>query len=250
MEVLNIEVYLLLGLASFCAGFLNALAGGGTFFTLPALLFAGLPPVTANATNAAVLLPGYLGAVLGLKKSLDKVDKSRLLLLLLFVISGSLIGSFLLINTPNIVFRRLAPWLILLATLLFVVGPVLSKFTNDFLENVSLERIGLLVVSGYGGYFNGGLGIALMAVFSVSGNKDMEEMLALKSLFSSVMTFVSVIAFTVAGLVFWPLALGLMVLTTFGGYLGAYAALSLSSKFVNKFVIFVGLTVSALLFIY
>ena len=75
MEMLNTETFLLVGVASFSAGFLNALAGGGTFFTLPTLLYVGLPPVTANATNASILLPGYLGAVMGLRKSLIKIDK-------------------------------------------------------------------------------------------------------------------------------------------------------------------------------
>lgn len=250
MEILNIEIYFLLGLASLCAGFLNALAGGGTFFTLPALLYAGLPPVIANATNASILLPGYLGAVIGLRNSLTKVDKFRLFLLVLLVILGSLIGAFLLIVTPNTVFRELAPWLILLATLLFFLGPVLTKYTDNFIKNNSIEKIGLLTVSTYGGYFNGGLGIALMAIFSVSGNKNFDEMLALKSLFSFILTLVSVIIFSFAGLIFWPLALGMMILAMLGGYAGGYAALSLSSQFVNKFVIVVGLIISALLFIY
>lgn len=250
MEMLNIETFLLLGVASFSAGFLNALAGGGTFFTLPTLLYVGLPPVTANATNASILLPGYLGAVMGLRKSLIKIDKYRLLLLLLFVITGALGGAFLLIQTTDIFFRDLVPWLILVATVLFLIGPIIAKYTKDLLENTLIERLGILLVSSYGGYFNGGLGIALLAVFSVSGNKNIEEMLALKALFSFVLTLVSVIVFSMAGLVFWPLALGMMILAALGGYIGGFTALRLPSKVINTFIIFVGLTMSTILFIY
>ena len=249
LEVLTIPTYIILGIASFFAGLLNALAGGGTFFTLPALFYVGLPPVSANATNASVLLPGYLGTVFGLRNSLDSINKRQLAILMSIVVVGAIIGSYALINTSDKLFRELAPFLILLATFLFISGPRITKFNESASNNSFLERVGVFAVSGYGGYFNGGLGIALMAIFSMSGNQNLKQMLALKSLFSLLLTSISVIAFSLAELIHWPLALGMMFFSVLGGYSGSYIARKVSSQKLNILIVFVGLSVSVLLFI-
>ena len=99
MESLWISNYLLIGIAAFFAGMLNALAGGGTFLTLPSLIFIGVPPVAANATSASALLPGYLGAAFGYKDIFKEINKMYLTKLLVLVIIASIFGAFLLVKT-------------------------------------------------------------------------------------------------------------------------------------------------------
>ena len=158
MEILNL---LLVCLAAFLAGCLNSLAGGGSFITLPALLFVGIPPVLANTTSAAVLLPGYLGSVLGFKNTFSTIDYKKILPLLLISIICSVGGAISLINTSNEFFLKFIPFLILIATLMFIINPSLNQ-TQSSTPSGFLSNIGLALVSTYGGYFNGGLGIACL----------------------------------------------------------------------------------------
>ena len=117
---------LLLASAGFAAGALNAIAGGGSFLTLPALLVAGLPPIVANATSALAVSPGYLGSTLGFRAELAQLPRRRLLRETLLSAAGGVLGALLLLLTPSEVFRGLIPWLLLFATALFLLGPWLE----------------------------------------------------------------------------------------------------------------------------
>ena len=249
MESLWISNYLLIGFAAFFAGMLNALAGGGTFLTLPSLIFIGVPPVAANATSASALLPGYLGAAFGYKDIFKEVDKIYLTKLLVLVTIASIIGAFLLVKTPNSVFLNLAPWLILIATVLFILSPYLTnKATKSLGSNKFIPSASVFLVGGYGGYFNGGLGIALLAVLSLNPSTNLPQTIALKSLMSFILTLVSVIFFAVSGLVKWPLALSMMILSTFGGYLGAKLTQRLSKELTRKAIILIGVLMTLFMF--
>jgi len=249
MEFLLINNFLLVGMAAFFAGMLNALAGGGTFLTLPSLIFIGVPPVVANATSAAALLPGYLGAALGYRAILKEINKIYLLKLLVLVMSASILGALLLVKTPNSVFLNLTPWLILVATALFILSPYITNQSDSgSYKKKSLQPLGVFLVGGYGGYFNGGLGIALLSVLSLNTSINLNQMIALKSVMSSVLTLVSVMFFAISGIIQWPLALSMMLFSMLGGYLGAKLTQKLSKELTRKIIISIGILMTIFMF--
>lgn len=152
----------LLAVAAFLAGGINTIAGGGSFLTFPALIFVGVPPISANATSAAVVLPGYLGGALGFKKELAEIETKRLIQFVCLALIGGLAGSLLLLVTSSETFKAMVPWLLLVATFIFAIGERVRRWAESR-ENFPKipELTSLLAVSIYGGYFNGGLGIML-----------------------------------------------------------------------------------------
>jgi uncharacterized membrane protein YfcA len=240
-------LWLLTGAAALAAGVLNAIAGGGSFLTFPALVFAGVPPLAANATSAMAVSPGYLGSTLGFRHELNALPKAWLQREVVVAAVGGLVGAGLLLITPARVFSGLVPWLLLLATVLFAVGPWLAKRRTG--QDQTRWRLpGLLGVAVYGGYFNGGLGILLMALYTLTGEARLNTVNALKNLNSLVLSLLSVLAFAVAGAIVWPQALWMMALATLGGWLGAKLAKRLPVQWVRWLVIATGLVMSAVFF--
>ncbi|MFC6672213.1 sulfite exporter TauE/SafE family protein [Marinobacterium aestuariivivens] len=232
--------YVLLMLAGYCAGVLNTIAGGGSFLTFPALVYAGVPPIAANATSAVAVLPGYLSGALGFRREIGEFTASELVRLCLLSLAGGIAGALLLLVTPAEVFDFVVPFLLLAATLLFAFGNRLMSLLRRSGEPLPMAP-GLLAVSVYGGYFNGGLGIMLLAQFAAAGMQRLHLMNGLKNLLSFVLSSISVAAFAVAGIVEWPQALLMMVAATIGGYSGAGIARALSPRIVRAIVIIVGL---------
>lgn len=244
-----LETVVLLSAAAL-AGALNAVAGGGTFLTFPALIYAGVPPIPANATSTLAVFPGYLTGALGFRRELAAVARGRLLRLLGLSLLGGLAGSLLLLVTPAEVFRAVVPWLLLLATLVFAVGDgAASRFRDRTGRPPVPLGPGLFVVSVYGGYFNGGLGIMLMALFAAAGMRDLNAMNGLKSGISFVLSAISVATFAAAGLIAWPQAVLMMAGSTAGGYLGARIARVMPRLAVRLLIVAVGLGMSALFFL-
>ena len=242
------SVWLVTGLAAFGAGVLNAIAGGGSFLTFPALVFAGVPPLAANATSAAAVSPGYLGSTLGFKDELRAIPGAVLQREVLVAAVGGLIGAGLLLVTPAKVFSGLVPWLLLLATALFALGPRIAARSAGQTSAAAWRLPGLLAVSIYGGYFNGGLGILLMALYTLTGESRLNTVNALKNLNSFVLSWLSVAAFAWAGAIVWDQALWMMLLATAGGWSGARLAKRLPTQWVRKLVICTGLLMSAVFF--
>lgn len=242
------SVWLVTGLAAFGAGVLNAIAGGGSFLTFPALVFAGVPPLAANATSAAAVSPGYLGSTLGFKDELRAIPGAALQREVLVAAVGGLIGAGLLMVTPASVFSGLVPWLLLLATALFALGPRIAARSAGQGSAATWRLPGLLAVSIYGGYFNGGLGILLMALYTLTGESRLNTVNALKNLNSFVLSWLSVAAFAWAGAIVWDQALWMMLLATAGGWSGARLAKRLPTQGVRKLVIGTGLLMSAVFF--
>ena len=240
MEILNL---LLVCLAAFLAGGFNSLAGGGSFITLPALLFVGIPPILANTTSAAVLLPGYLGSVLGFKNTFSRIDYKKILPLLLISIICSVGGAISLINTSNEFFLKFIPFLILIATLMFIINPSLNQ-TQSSTSSGFLRNIGLALVSTYGGYFNGGLGIALLSVLSLGKEFSLKQMSAIKSFLSFLITTVSVIIFFFNDFIVWSYVFYMVFFSIMGGFFGAKLTELLPSQWVRRFVILVGSVLS------
>lgn len=235
---------LLLALAGFAAGGMNALAGGGTFFSFPALLATGLPPVTANATNAVALWPASLAGAWAARGSLRPLGR-YLLPLLIAGLLGGLGGGLLLLAGGDSVFRVLIPWLLLAATALFAASPWLSRWLAA--RRQEAERpphtplsIGAHVgVSIYGGYFGAGMGILQLAAFSIEGH-PLARANALKNLISAVIYSIATVTFVVAGRVSWSELAILLVGATVGGYVGGALGERLPPRLLRAFVILVG----------
>ena len=240
MEILNL---FLVCTAAFLAGGLNALAGGGSFITLPALLFTGIPPVLANTTSAAVLLPGYLGSVVGFKNTFSRIDYKKILPLMFIALLFSVGGAISLINTSNEFFLKFIPFLILIATLMFIINPSLNQ-TQFSISSGFLRNIGLALVSTYGGYFNGGLGIALLSVLSLGKEFSLKQMSAIKSFLSFLITTVSVIIFFFNDFIVWSYVFYMVFFSITGGFFGAKLTESLPSQWVRRFIILVGSVLS------
>ena len=234
---------LLACLAAFMAGILNSLAGGGSFITLPALLFIGIPPVLANTTSAAVLLPGYLGSVFGFKKTYKTIQIRSLIPLLIITLIFSVGGAYLLINSSDEFFLKFIPLLIMAATLLFIINPSYEEEIEKS-NSTLLKKFGLSLISTYGGYFNGGLGIALLSVLSLDSEFSLKQISAIKSSLSLMITLVSVSIFFLNDFIVWSYVFFMMIFSILGGFLGARVTEALPTVYVRRFIILVGVLLS------
>lgn len=243
---------LLLASAAFAAGVLNAIAGGGSFLTLPALIFTGVPPIMANATSALAVSPGYFGSTLGFRPELREVPPRRLKREMAISAFGGVVGALLLLVTPAKVFSGIVPWLLLFATVLFAAGPSIARLANRAAHGDSglarWREPGLLAACIYGGYFNGGLGILLMALYSATGETRIHSANAMKNLNSLVLSCLSVAAFVVAGAIAWREGVLMMVAATAGGFFGARWSKRLPTQWVRVGVIVTGLVMTVLFF--
>lgn len=242
----------LLLLAAFGAGTLNAVAGGGSFLTLPALVFTGLPPVVANATGTVALLPGYVSGAWGFREDLQAPPGLTLTRMALLSLAGGAAGAVLLLVTDDRIFRTLIPWLLLAATALFVIGPALLRNTRargDSAPSTWRATLGVVLVSVYGGYFNGGLGILLLALFGMLGQSNLHAANGSKNVVSALLTAIAVLVYAGGGLVAWPQALVMMVAATAGGYAGARLARRLPPQVLRAAIVVIGLAMAAAFFI-
>lgn len=239
---------LLLLAAAFAAGGLNAIAGGGSFLTFPALVFTGMAPIAANATSAVAVSPGYLGSALGFRAELARLPRRLLVQEGLICALGGLLGSGLLLVTPAKLFAAVVPWLLLFATALFALAPRLLAGRPPHAAHPMARQLGLLAVAIYGGYFNGGLGILLMALYTLSGERDLHTANALKNLNSLVLSLLSMLAFAWAGAIQWPQALVMMLAATAGGLAGARVARQLPATVVRSVVIITGMVMAGVFF--
>lgn len=237
----------LLASAAFLAGILNAMAGGGSFLTFPALVFTGVPTIAANATSAVAVFPGYLSSALGFLKEMREIPFVQLLVFLGLALLGGVLGSLLLLVTPASVFSAVVPWLLGFATLAFALGARLSAWAQKHARTRSSSgNIATLLVCVYGGYFNGGLGIVLLALFYGLGMRDINRMNGLKNGMSFALSAASVVTFAAAGIVYWPQALLMMVTATIGGYCGARVARRLSVAVVRAVVVCTGVVMTVI----
>ena len=237
---------ILLAIAAFSAGVLNTVAGGGTFLTFPALVYTGVPVVAANATSAVAVFPGYLGGAAGFRNEIAAYDRRRLIKIIVATAVGGLIGSLLLLVSSNQAFSFVVPFLLMAATFAFAFGEKIQVWAQRRRVGKPEGWLSTVIVSIYGGYFNGGLGIVLLALFSAWGMRDLNVMNGLKNALSFILSAVSVITFAVAGLVAWPQAILMMVAATIGGYAGAPLARMLPRQVVRGIVIIVGVVMSAI----
>ncbi len=244
---------LLLCLAGTAAGLLNAVAGGGTFLSLPALIYVGVPPVAANATATLSALPGYLSSAWGFRGDMRAEGALGFGAIFGLTAFGSILGALLLIVTPGETFLWIVPWLLMLATALFAGGPVLLKTLQRRGGGVAgpvLSGTAILGVSVYGGYFNGGLGIMLLATFGLLGFVDLHGMNGLKNVLSALLSLVSAGAFVWAGLIVWEQAAVMSLSAMAGGYAGARLSRRIvRTDLLRGFITLVGASMTVAFFV-
>jgi len=248
-------IHLLLFGAAFVAGAVNSVAGGGTLLTFPALLSAGLPAVTANATSTVALAPGSLSAFWGYRRQVR--GEGRLLAAMALPSGfGGVLGALAADRVGDQAFAKLAPLLVLGATLLFMAQEPLRRWSRGTIQ--AAPRRGRWQLAGvaafqalvalYGGFFGAGIGILMLAALGLLGLRDIHRMNGLKNLAAVCINGLAAITFAAAGRVDWPLA-GLMVVGgVAGGYSGAGLAQRLGQSTVRRIVVAIGLAISAYLF--
>jgi uncharacterized protein len=251
---LTLEHAIFLFAASIVGGALNAVAGGGSFVAFPALLFTGVPPIPANATNALALWTGAAASGGAYRDRLD-VPMRVLMPLLVTSLIGGIAGAVLLLQTPAHTFLRVLPWLMLGATLLFVFGKRLAggRASSVGHDATAAAIVGAsifeLVVAVYGGYFGGGVGIVNLAMLAAVGMTDIHAMNALKSILGIAINGVAAVVFVVKGAISWPQAIVMIGGALVGGYFGAHYAQKLPQAWVRSFVILVGTGMTVYFFI-
>ena len=235
-------------------GAINAVAGGGSFVAFPALLFTGVAPVSANATNTLALWIGTTASGGAYRKRLN-ISRRVMVPLIVTSVVGGLAGAVLLIKTPAQTFLRVLPWLLLGATLLFAFGKHLTGRIAAGISHESSDRavagasIFELIVAVYGGYFGGGIGIMNLAMLAAMGMTDIHEMNALKVVLGGVINGVAAVAFVVTGSIVWPQALVMIVGAVGGGYLAAHYSQKLPQSWIRGFVICVGAAMTIYFFV-
>ena len=244
--------WILLAVAGFGAGVVNAIAGGGSLLSFPALLFVGVPPVAANATNTVAIWPGTVSSTWAYRKLIVE-EKRRAWVLALPSLAGGLAGSVLLLHTPEKAFKAVVPWLILFAAgLLSLQGPVARWVARKM--PMAGDRVpaplwvAQFFISLYGGYFGAGIGILMLASLGMLGFKDVHEMNALKVMIGFLINIVAALYFVMSGLVNWPDAGTMVIGTIAGGYAGAHFAQRLPQKHVRSVITAIGLIISAVMF--
>ena len=254
------------------AGALNALAGGGSFVSFPALLFLRIPPVDANATNTVALWPGLAASTVAYLKRLNAPLRVMAPLLVTSV-AGGWAGALLLIKTPQHTFLRLVPWLLLAGTSLFAFGNSIRTLVgkkavvgigdannagndddDDNLWDMSWPAIAAgsiaeLLVAVYGGYFGAGIGFMTLGMLAMMGMRDILAMGAIRTLLAVAINAAAVVTFIVAHAVLWPQCAVMIAGSLVGGWFGAHYAQKADPRKVRFAVIGVGVAMTAYFFV-
>jgi len=249
---------LALGATAGVAGAINSVAGGGSFLTFPALIFCGVTPLRANTTNTVALWCGSMASVGAYRNQLGG-QRRALVTLLITSLLGGLIGALLLLKTPDATFELLLPWLLLTATLIFILGKHLTRLLQRMVhldinrpQNIGPFLIGSalqLVIAVYGGFFGGGIGILMLALLTLLGYEEIHVMNGLKTVLATTINGIAVIAFVWAGTVDWPQAGVMIAGSVIGGYGGAVLAQRVSPEFIRYVVMAVGVGMTIYFFI-
>jgi uncharacterized membrane protein YfcA len=238
--------------SSFGAGVMNAIAGGGTILTYPTLLFLGESPITANATSTVALWPGAASSMYGYRREVAE-NRGWLRRLFLPSLIGGALGAVLLLKTPPRTFGRLAPFLILFATILFMLQGAIARWRGRMGAGrrsgaqFAVAWIFQFGVSVYGGYFGAGIGILMLAVLGFLGLQDIHAANGIKNFFGMCINGVAAGYFIVRGAVDWPAALVMVVGAILGGYAGARFARRIGRERARAAVILIGFGIAALL---
>jgi uncharacterized protein len=236
--------------AGLLGGAMNALAGGGTFTTMPALIALGLPSPIANATSNVALQPGAMSAAWSFRKDLEPLGGIRVRTLAVITFIGALVGSVLLVITPTETFDIIIPWLLLIAFLAIAFG----KTAADWLKSrVSIGAPTLMVTQGllglYGGYFGGGVGMMTTALYGLLAGVPPHRLMAPRTLMLATANLSAAIVFIAAGMVRWWICLPMLVGAVIGGWLGAHYGKKLSPRVIRLWTLAVTATTTVIFFV-
>jgi hypothetical protein len=231
--------------AAFLGGALNSLAGGGTLVTFPALLFAGLSPIDANASSVVALFPGTFAGAWAFRHSILAIREFSVRGFLVLGLVGGLIGACLLLYTPPTLFAGLVPYLLLFATLVFAIG---NFAPLQVIQRVAIGPKGalatLFVIAIYGGYFGGGIGFLMLAAFTLFGMRDINAMNGLKMALVGVMSIAAIVAFIIADVVRWPQTTPMLAGSILGSYIAARWSQRVDQRLIKAFVFVFGLALT------
>jgi hypothetical protein len=234
--------------AGLWAGGQNALAGGGSFVTLPALIFFGLTPLAANITSTVALFPGQLASGVAARKLVTGAGSLPFWALFAISLVGGAVGGLLLLKTPSHVFARLVPWLVLFATTVFVWGSFFRKPGKATVHLGPLRMsIAQFLIAIYGGYFGGGIGFLMMAALTMAGVPT-RNAAAIKNVLATVMNASAVLLFMTSPQLRWVAALTVGIGATVGGVLGSLALRSINEKALRVAIVCIGICLTVGLF--
>jgi len=245
--------YAWLVVASGIAGAMNALAGGGSFLSFPAMMGMGVPPIQANATNTVALWPGQLTSILALRKD---VRRDLLPAVLVTSLLGAICGAEALLHTKQLTFERQIPWLLLGGSVLFGISGPVSRWIRGRAEQTHEEStppflplcLALFPVCFYVGYFGAGGGLLIMTVLALFGVERMSTLNAMKVVSAGTSNLTAIITFILSGAVVWHYCFISMIAAGLGGYAGAHWSRRLSPGVLRTIVVATGCTIAAYFF--
>ena len=245
--------YIWLVVASSIAGVMNAMAGGGSFISFPAMLSIGVAPIQANATNTVALWPGQLTSVAALRGDLTR---DFLPVVCAASILGGVSGAVVLLNTRQITFLHLVPWLLLIASLLFGISGPISRWLRKRSTEPHIKKTPALIplffvllpVCFYIGYFGAGAGFLIMSALALFGVEEMNALNSLKVLAACLSNLCAVITFIFNGAIIWRYCLISMVFAAAGGYVGARYARRMNANALRTIVVITGCVMAAYFF--
>jgi uncharacterized membrane protein YfcA len=232
--------------AATAAGIVNALAGGGTFIIFPALVFAGIDPIMANATSSVITLPGGVASAMVYRSGMT-VSRELFWTLVLISVAGGVAGSQLLLHTPSQQFARIVPYLMIGASLVFSFSNQLRTFAGartSGRSHTGLLYAGTMAIAIYGGYFGAGMGVLMIVLFLITANIGVQQSAGLRMWCATGVNTLAVAAFIAKGIVVWRVAIPMLICTLIGGYWGAHAVQRLTAETARKAVLVFAWTMS------
>ncbi len=252
---MNLSHATILFFAALAGGAINSVAGGGSFVSFPAMLFVGIPPVNANASNTVALWPGQVASIGAYRKQLRNLSLKTMMPLLVTGVLGGIVGGWTLLKTPQTTFMRLVPWLMLAATLIFMMSGRVTQWVRRRTANAEHHEFATwravsiqIFIAFYIGYFGAGAGILILAMLALLGMDEIHTMNALKALLTTVSNGVAMLLFIFSHAVYWPETILMVVASMIGGYFGAHFAQKTKPEHVRAIVIAIGFTLSIYFF--
>jgi uncharacterized protein len=240
---------LLLIAAAFGAGLVNSVAGGGQLLAFPAMVYSGVPSVVANASSTVALFPGLFAASLAYRGHFKHLEGIPFKQALMVSIAGGFVGAMLLLLTPQSTFDVVIPWLLLFASLVFILGrPVSMMFKRELRMGIPGVLTLQFCLAIYGGYFGGGMGIVLLGVWTLLGHTDIHALNAYKTLLAGALNGAAVVLFVLTGTVAWHGTLLMLVGAITGGYVGAHTARRMNPDHVRKVISLISVAVTIAFF--
>ncbi|MFL6386406.1 MAG: sulfite exporter TauE/SafE family protein [Terriglobales bacterium] len=240
---------LIVSLAGLIAGAMNAAAGGGSFVSVPALIYIGIPSVSANMSSTIALYPGSLTSAWAYRGNFQAILNVSVRAMFLATLAGGLVGAVLLLLTPSSAFDKIIPWLLLLGSLAFALGPWLgARLRKYYRPNTAFLIAAQFLLGVYGGYFGGAVGIMMMAVWSVLGLTDIRAMNAVKVVLVAAANTIAALCFALVGSVAWRETLIMLLAAALGGYAGAQLTLRLNGPKVRIGISLINFLITAVFF--